>query len=60
MNCTLNLGILEIRLLVQIIKFRAQFPDHPTKSIRLDNDAEFIFTTSNDYCMSNLSRTPGS
>ena len=40
------------KLLAQIIKLRAQFPDHPIKSIRLDNAAEFTSTTFNDYCMS--------
>lgn len=40
------------KLLAQIIKLRAQFPDHPIKSIRLDNAAEFTSATFNDYCMS--------
>ncbi|WOH01979.1 hypothetical protein DCAR_0521366 [Daucus carota subsp. sativus] len=40
------------KLLSQIIKLRAQFPDHPIKSIRLDNAAEFTSATFNDYCMS--------
>ena len=39
------------RLLAQIIKLRAQFPDHPIKSIRLDNAGEFTSQTFDDYCM---------
>lgn len=34
-----------------MIKLRAQFPDHPIKSIRLDNVAEFSSMTFNDFCM---------
>ena len=40
------------KLLAQIIKLRAQFPDHSIKSIRLDNAGEFTSQTFNDYCMS--------
>ena len=40
------------RLLAQIIKLRAQFPDYPIKSIRLDNAGEFTSHTFDDYCMS--------
>ena len=29
------------RLLAQIIRLRAQFPDYPVKKIRLDNAREF-------------------
>ena len=39
------------RLLAQIIKLRAQFPDYPIKSIRLDNAGEFTSQTFDDYCM---------
>ena len=39
------------RLLSQIIKLRAQFPDYPIKSIRLDNVGEFTSQTFIDYCM---------
>ncbi|KAM1962899.1 hypothetical protein ACFX16_023138 [Malus domestica] len=39
------------RLLAQIIKLRAQFPDHPIKSIRLDNVGEFMSQTFDDYYM---------
>ena len=39
------------RLLAQIIKLRAQFPDYPIKSIILDNDGEFTSQDFNDYCM---------
>ena len=40
------------RLLAQMIKLRAQFPDYPIKSIRLDNAGEFTSQTFTDYCMS--------
>ena len=40
------------RLLAQIIKLRAHFPDHPIKTIRLDNYGEFSSTAFHDYCMS--------
>ena len=40
------------RLLAQMIKLRAQFPDYPIKTIRLDNAGEFTSQTLNDYCMS--------
>lgn len=40
------------RLLAQLIKLRAHFPDYPIKTIRLDNAGEFTSQTFNDYCMS--------
>ena len=40
------------RLLAQMTKLRAQFPDYPIKKIRLDNVGEFTSQTLNDYCMS--------
>ena len=40
------------RLLAQIIKLRAQFPDYSIKSIRLDNANEFTSQTFTDSCMS--------
>ena len=40
------------RLLAQMTKLRAQFPDYPIKTIRLDNVGEFTSQTLNDYCMS--------
>ena len=40
------------RLLAQIIRLRAQFPDYPIKIIRLDNASEFTSQAFNDYCMS--------
>ena len=40
------------RLLAQIIRLRAQFPDHPIKTIRLDNVGEFSSQTFLDYRMS--------
>jgi len=39
-------------LLAQIIKLRAQFPDNPIKTIRLDNASEFTSNSFNEYCMS--------
>jgi hypothetical protein len=40
------------RLLAQIIKLRAQFPDYPIQSIRMDNAGEFTSQVFYDYCMS--------
>ncbi|KAL0341184.1 UNVERIFIED_CONTAM: hypothetical protein Sradi_4635200 [Sesamum radiatum] len=40
------------RLLAQIIKLRAHFPDYPIKRIRLDNAGEFTSKSFNDYCQS--------
>ena len=39
-------------LLAQIIRLRAQFPDHPIKTIRLDNAGEFSSQAFLGYCMS--------
>ena len=41
-----------VRLLAQIIKLHAHFPDHPIKTIRLDNAGEFSSTAFHDYCKS--------
>ena len=40
------------RLLAQMTKLRAQFPDYPIKTMRLDNAGKFTSQTLNDYCMS--------
>ena len=40
------------RLLAQIIRLRAKFPDYPIRKIRLDNAGEFTSQTFDDYCMS--------
>jgi len=40
------------KLLAQLIKLRAQFPDYPIKKIRLDNAGEFTSHAFNDYCIS--------
>ena len=40
------------RLLAQMIKLRAQFPNYPIKTIRLDKACEFISQTFTDYCKS--------
>ncbi len=40
------------KLLAQIIKLRAQFPDYPIKTIRLDNAGEFTSQAFDNYCMS--------
>ena len=40
------------RLLAQIIRLRAHFPNYLIKSIRLDNAGEFTSQAFNDYCMS--------
>ena len=39
-------------LLAQIIRLKSQFPDHPIKTICLDNAGEFSSQTFLDYCMS--------
>jgi DNA-binding Xre family transcriptional regulator len=35
----------------QIIKLKANFPEHRINSIRMDNATEFTSQTLNDYCM---------
>ena len=40
------------RLLAEIIKLRAQFPDYIIKRVRLDNAGEFTSQAFNDYCIS--------
>lgn len=51
--CLLSTRNLEFaRLLAQMIKLRAHFPDHSIKTIRLDNAGEFTSKTFNDYFMS--------
>ena len=39
------------KLVEQLIRFRAHFPDNQIKSIRLDNAAEFSSQSFNDYCL---------
>ena len=40
------------RLLAQIIKLRAQFPDYPIKGIRMDSAGEFTSKSFDTYCAS--------
>ena len=40
------------RLLAQIIRLRAQFPNYAIKKIHLDNAGELKSQAFNDYCMS--------
>ena len=40
------------RLLAEIIRLQAQFPDYSIRKIHLDNAGEFTSQTFNDYCMS--------
>jgi len=40
------------KLLAQLIKLRAHFPDYPNKKIPLDNVCEFTSHAFNEYCMS--------
>jgi hypothetical protein len=40
------------RLLVQIIRLRAQFPDYPIQSVQMDNANEFTSQAFYDYYMS--------
>ena len=46
---TRNIAI--ARLLTQIIWLKAQFPDHPIKTICFDNASEFFSQRFLDYCM---------
>jgi hypothetical protein len=39
------------KIMSQIIKLKANFPEHWINSIRMDNAAEFTSQTFNDYCM---------
>ena len=39
------------KLITQIIKLRANHPEHRIKSIRMDNAAEFSSRAFNDYCL---------
>ena len=39
------------KLLAQIIRLRAHFPENQIKSIRLDNAADFSSQSFNDYCL---------
>ena len=39
------------KLVEQLIRFRAHFPDNQIKSICLDNAAEFSSQSFNDYCL---------
>ena len=51
--CILSIrNVVFTRLLAQMTKLRAQFPDYPIKTIRLDNAGEFTSQTLIDYCMS--------
>ena len=48
----LNRNVAFARLLAQIIRLKAQFPDHPIKTYCLDNAGKFSSQTFLDYCMS--------
>jgi hypothetical protein len=41
-----------VRLIAQIIRLRAQFPDYPIQTIRMDNAGEFTSQAFYDYCLS--------
>ena len=41
-----------VRLLAQIIRLQAHFPDYLIKKIRFDNTGEFISKAFDGYCMS--------
>ena len=45
-------NIVFARLLAQMIKLQAQFPDYPITAIKFDNANEFTSQTFIDYCMS--------
>ena len=38
-------------LIAKVIKLKVHHPEHPIKSIRMDNAAEFTSHAFNDYCM---------
>jgi hypothetical protein len=38
------------KLIAQVIKLKAQYPEHQIQLIRMDNAAEFSFRAFNDYC----------
>ena len=40
------------KLLAQMIRLRAQFPDYPIKTIRLDNSGKFTSQAFDAYCVS--------
>ena len=40
------------KLLAQMIRLRAQFPDYPINTIRLDNASEFTSQAFDAYCVS--------
>jgi transposase InsO family protein len=37
--------------MAQVIKLKAQYPEHRIQSIRMDNAAKFSSRAFNDYCM---------
>ena len=41
-----------VKLLTQMIRLRAQFPDYPIKTILLDNAGEFTSQDFDVYCVS--------
>jgi hypothetical protein len=39
------------KIMAQVIRLKASFPENQMQSIRLDNDAELSSRAFNDYCM---------
>jgi hypothetical protein len=39
------------KIMAQLIKLKANYPEHQIQSIRMDNAAEFSSRAFNDYCM---------
>jgi transposase InsO family protein len=39
------------KIIAQVIKLKAEHPEHQIQSIRMDNAAEFFSRAFNDYCM---------
>ena len=39
------------KIIVQLIKLKAHYPEHRIQSIRMDNATEFSSRAFNDYCM---------
>jgi IS30 family transposase len=39
------------KIMAQLIKLKAHYPEHRIQSIRMDNATEFLSHAFNDYCM---------
>ena len=48
----LSRNLVFAKLLAQMIRLRAQYPDYPIKTVRLDNAGEFTSQAFDAYCVS--------